>query len=173
MREYCEEELLVWVFPNHKCQKSCQISKTHFTLCDNLTFLFWKLHHVVVKCEHEFYCNFVKCEHGFLFYSFDIIVVFNNVNTVRSEMWVCVFPNHSCQKFLTKHLSLTRDLTRFLSFVIWKTPYSHFLLTVFSHYYLPLPVLGSYWGPWYLFFVRNYDFDSTNMWSRFLVEWTN
>ena len=79
MREYCEEELLVWVFPNHKCQKSCQISKTHFTLCDNLTFLFWKLHHVVVKCEHEFYCNFVKCEHGFLFYSFDIIVVFNNV----------------------------------------------------------------------------------------------
>ena len=50
-----------------------------------------------------------------------IFVVFNNVNTVRSEMWVWGFPNHSCQKFFTNHSSSTRDLTRFLAFVIWKT----------------------------------------------------
>ena len=36
-------------------------------------------------------------------------------------------------------LQITRDLTRFLAFVIWKTPYSHFLLTVFSHW-CPSPV---------------------------------
>ena len=29
-----------------------------------------------------------------------VIVVFNNVNTVRSEMWVLVFPHHSCQKLI-------------------------------------------------------------------------
>ena len=29
-----------------------------------------------------------------------VIVVFNNVNTVRSEMWVLVFPHHSCQKLV-------------------------------------------------------------------------
>ena len=27
LREYCEEEMWVWGFPNHKCQKSCQITK--------------------------------------------------------------------------------------------------------------------------------------------------
>ena len=68
------------------------------------------------------------------FLTLSIFVVFYNMNTVRLEMWVWGFPNHSCQKFLTNHLSLTRDLTRFLAFVIWKTPYSNFLLTVFSHF---------------------------------------
>ena len=29
-----------------------------------------------------------------------VIVVFYNVNTVRSEMWVLVFPHHSCQKLV-------------------------------------------------------------------------
>ena len=29
-----------------------------------------------------------------------VIAVFNNVNTVRSEMWVWVFPHHSCQKLV-------------------------------------------------------------------------
>ena len=37
-------------------------------------------------------------------------------------------------KVLSSHSSLTRDLRLFLSLVISKTPYSHFLLTVFSHY---------------------------------------
>jgi hypothetical protein len=42
-----------------------------FTLCEDLTNFYG-------KCEHEFYCHFAKCEHGFLFYSFAIILVFNN-----------------------------------------------------------------------------------------------
>ena len=29
-----------------------------------------------------------------------VFAVFYNVNTVRSEMWVWVFPNHSCQKLV-------------------------------------------------------------------------
>ena len=98
---------------------------------------------IVTKCEHEFYstlckvCTWVLLNTLLQFHEFFltlcIFVVFYNVNTVRSEMWVWGFPNHSCQKFLTNHSSSTRDLTRFLAFVIWKTPYSHFLLTVFSH----------------------------------------
>ena len=96
-----------------------------------------------IKCVHEFYstlckvCTWVLLNTLLQFHEFFLIlcvfVVFNNVNTVRSEMWVWGFPNHSCQKFLTNHSSSTRDLTRFLAFVIWKTPYSHFLLTVLSH----------------------------------------
>ena len=98
---------------------------------------------IIAKCEHEFYstlckvCTWVLLNTLLQFHEFFltlcIFVVFYNVNTVRSEMWVWGFPNHSCQKFLTNHSSSTRDLTRFLAFVIWKTPYSHFLLTVFSH----------------------------------------
>ena len=97
----------------------------------------------IAKCEHEFYstlykvCTWVLLNTLLQFHKFFltvcIFVVFNNVNTVRSEMWVWGFPNHSCQKFFTNHSSSTRDLTRFLAFVIWKTPYSHFLLTVLSH----------------------------------------
>ena len=33
MREYCEEEMWVWVFPNHKCQKSCQITSQRQVIC--------------------------------------------------------------------------------------------------------------------------------------------
>ena len=46
-----------------------------FTLCDDLMIFFGN---IVVKCEHEFYCHFVKCEYSFLFHNFAIIVVFNN-----------------------------------------------------------------------------------------------
>ena len=45
------------------------------------------------KCEHEKYRHFAAISRVF--------VVFYNVNTVRSEMWVWDFPNH---------LSSTRDL---------------------------------------------------------------
>ena len=45
------------------------------------------------KCEHEKYRHFAAISRVF--------VVFYNVNTVRSEMWVWDFPNHS---------SSTRDL---------------------------------------------------------------
>ena len=101
---------------------------------------------IVAKCEHEFYstlykvCTWVLLNTLLQFHKFFltlcIFVVFYNVNTVRSEMWVWGFPNHSCQKFFTNHSSSTRDLTRFLAFVIWKTQYSHFLLTVLSQYLL-------------------------------------
>ena len=91
MSEYCEEEMWVWLFPHHKCQKilSNHESKTsdltsfwhewcgkkgysHFrshSICivknynyADLTF-FWKFHHIVVDCVgvHELYCHFAKC----------------------------------------------------------------------------------------------------------------
>ena len=98
-----------------------------------------------VKCK---VCTWVLLNTLLQFHKFFltvcIFVVFNNVNTVRSEMWVWGFPNHSCQKFFTNHSSSTRDLTRFLAFVIWKTPYSHFLLTVFSHYCEFWTITGSF-----------------------------
>ena len=51
-----------------------------FTLCNDLTFFLGNfINYIVVKCEYEFYCHLVKCEHGFLFHSFATIVVFNNV----------------------------------------------------------------------------------------------
>ena len=53
-----------------------------------------------------------------------VIVVFNNVNTVRSEMWVLVFPHHSCQKILSNHESKTSDLTLTFPFNIVKNYYS-------------------------------------------------
>ena len=108
-------------------KKSC----SHFTMTK-----FQKNCQIVAKCEHEFYstlckvCTWVLLNTLQQFHEFFLtlckLVVFYNVNTVRSEMWVWGFPNHSCQKFLTNHSSSTRDLTRFLAFVIWKTPYSHF-----------------------------------------------
>jgi hypothetical protein len=120
--------------------------KAMFTLCKVTVKLMFTLskknRQIIAKCAHEFYstlckvCTWVLLNtlqqfHEF-FLTLFVFVVFNNVNTVRSEMGVWGFPNHSCQKFLTNHLSSTCDLTRFLAFVIWKTPYSHFLLTVFS-----------------------------------------
>ena len=33
MREYCEEEMWVWGFPNHKCQKFCQITSRRRVIC--------------------------------------------------------------------------------------------------------------------------------------------
>ena len=61
-----------------------------------------------------------------------VIVVFNNVNTVRSEMWVCFFPNH---------LSSTCDLTRFFGICDLEKPILTFpphsilsLLWILSHY---------------------------------------
>ena len=77
-----------------------------------------------IKCVHEFYstlckvCTWVLLNTLLQFHKFFhilcLILVFNNVNTVRSEMWVWGFPNHSYQKFLTNHPSSTRDLTIFL-----------------------------------------------------------
>ena len=118
--------------------------KLMFTLYDNLMKFPKTICQIVAKCEHEFYSTLYKVctwvllnnllQFHELFLTLCIFVIFNNVNTVRSELWVWGFPNHSCQKFLTNHVSSTRDLTRFLAFVIWKTPYSHFLLKVFSHF---------------------------------------
>ena len=47
----------------------------------------------------------------------------------KCEYW---FFHITHAKNSSNHLSLTRDLTIFLAFVIWKKPYSHLLLTVFS-----------------------------------------
>ena len=107
LREYCEEEMWVWLFPHHKCQKilSNHESKTSYltsfwhewcgktnTHISNLTvftllkttitqiwhFFFEKFVKSLVKCEHEFYGHFVKCVDGSFFNSFFTIVFFNN-----------------------------------------------------------------------------------------------
>ena len=81
-----------------------------FTLCHDLTNFLGKLHHIVVKCEHEFYCHFLKCEHGFLFHSFAIIVVFNNAFYIRRT----VLP-------LTHLLGITWQLIEYLRHVYQMT----------------------------------------------------
>ena len=48
-------------------------------------------------------------------------------------MWVLSFGNHASYKSLVKSLVFDSWLETFVSLVISKTPYSHFLLTVFSH----------------------------------------
>ena len=66
--------------------------------------------------------------------SYHLFVFFNNANTVSAEMWVWGFGNHVWYKILVKSLVFDSWLETFVSLVISKTPYSHFLLTVFSHY---------------------------------------
>ena len=52
-----------------------------------------------------------------------------------SELWVWGFPNYSCQKNYLQIICLQLIIWQdFFSFVLWKTTYSHFLLTVFSHW---------------------------------------
>ena len=65
--------------------------------------------------------------------SYHLFVFFNNANTVSAEMWVWGFGNHTWYKSLVKSLVFDLWLETFVSLVISKTPYSHFLLTVFSH----------------------------------------
>ena len=64
--------------------------------------------------------------------SYHLFVFFNNANTVSAEMWVWCFGNHAWYKSLVKSLVFDSWLETFVSLVISKTPYSHFLLTVFS-----------------------------------------
>ena len=66
--------------------------------------------------------------------SYHLFVFFNNANTVSAEMWVWGFGNHAWYKSLVKSLVCNSWLETFVSLVISKTPYSHFLLTVFSHW---------------------------------------
>ena len=53
-----------WVKLMYKLYKV--LSKTHVHTLQQFDWFFWKLHHIVAKCEHEFHCQFVKCDHGFL-----------------------------------------------------------------------------------------------------------
>ena len=66
--------------------------------------------------------------------SYHLFVFFNNANTVSAEMWVWGFGNHAWYKSLVKSLVFDSWLETFVSLVISKTPYSHFLLTVFTHF---------------------------------------
>jgi hypothetical protein len=65
--------------------------------------------------------------------SYHLFVFFNNANTVSAEMWVWGFGNHAWYISLVKSLVFDSWLETFVSLVISKTPYSHFLLTVFTH----------------------------------------
>ena len=43
MRQYCEEEMWVLGFPNHECQKSCQITSRRRVICKEfLAWVIWK-----------------------------------------------------------------------------------------------------------------------------------
>ena len=65
--------------------------------------------------------------------SYRLFVVFNNANAVSAEMWVWGFGNHAWYKSLVKSLVFDSWLDEtFVSLVISKTPYSHFLLTAFT-----------------------------------------
>ena len=64
---------------------------------------------------------------------YQLFVFFNNGNTVSAEMWVWGFGNHAWYKSLAKSLVFDSWLETFVSLVISKTTYSHFLLIVFSH----------------------------------------
>ena len=74
------DEFLAWVMwknqYSHFRSHSIHIVK-NYNYAD-LTFFFWKIRQIIVKCVHEFYCHFVKCVHWSLFNSFFTIVVFNN-----------------------------------------------------------------------------------------------
>ena len=72
----------------------------------DLTICFWKIHQIVVKCVHEFYCHFVKCVHWSLFNSFFTIVVFNNVQWSFSQLFQSLFCYFSIVRFILFHLFL-------------------------------------------------------------------
>ena len=97
--------------------------------------LIFVLGKVASKIQYSPVCNCKVVSIGFYppFYKFYKVFFFNNVNTVRSEMWLLSFPHHSCWKRSSKSLVFDSWLERpFLAFVMWKTQYSHVLLTVFS-----------------------------------------
>ena len=64
--------------------------------------------------------------------SYHLFVFFNNANTVSAEMWAWGFGNHAWYKSLVKSLVFDSWHETFVSLVISKTSFSHFLLTVFS-----------------------------------------
>ena len=87
------------------------MSKTHYSPLCNVKL--WvkpnTRHFVIVKwwvlgfTHHFTYFTL----HPFIWHFFlpnCLIVLFNNVNTVRSEMWLLSFPHHSCQKRPSKSL---------------------------------------------------------------------
>ena len=104
----------------------------------NMYKVLWKKLGFMKKCaEHTFdYIDFY-CHMGYLLsfvVSYRLFVFFNNANTVSAEMWVWGFGNHAWYKSLIKSLVFDSWLETFVSLVISKTPYSHFLLTVFSQW---------------------------------------
>ena len=58
----------------------------------------YTLYKMTVKLMYTLYNDLTNF--SIFFCQICVIVVFNNVNTVRSEMWVLVFPHHSCQKLV-------------------------------------------------------------------------
>ena len=106
--------------------KNCAIT---FNLHDKL---FYSVATIVVF-NNDFYCHMKRIS-PFICISYRLFVFFNNANTVSAEMWVWGFGNHAWYKSLVKSLVFDSWLETFVSLVISKTPYSHFLLTLFSHW---------------------------------------
>ena len=94
--------------------------------------------------------------------SYHLFVFFNNANTVSAEMWVWGFGNHAWYKSLVKSLVFDSWLETFVSLVIYKTPYSHFLLTVISHCILRA-ITADFWDK--LFSLR--------IWGHFIQHCVN
>ena len=111
--------------------KNCAIA---FNLHDKL---FYSVATIVVF-NNDFYCHIwenwiIKRTSPSFAVSYRLFVFFNNANTVSAEMWVWGFGNHAWYKSLVKSLVFDSWLETFVSLVISKTPYSHFLLTVSLH----------------------------------------
>ena len=134
---------------------------------------------------HHFTCFSLHCIHLTFFYNF-YKVFFNNVNTMRLQMWLLSFPHHSCWKRLVFNSWLERP---FPAFVMWKTQCSHVLLTIFSHcltvrhkavdfaaltdsnmtpnkFYIVLNILIVH-----IFFFRHDKFTDTNMLKSIWIHW--
>ena len=110
--------------------------------CDYCLLLGCQVKVNVLTCDYiDFYCHIwenwtIKRTSPFICSSYHLFVFFNNANTVSAEIWEWSFGNHAWYKSLVKSLVFDSWLETFVSLVISKTPYSHFLLTVFSYYLL-------------------------------------
>ena len=129
---------------------------------------FQKNRQIVTKCEHEFYstlckvCTWVLLNTLLQFHKFFltlcIFVVFYNVNTVRSEMWVWGFPNHSCQKIPYKSLVFDSWFDKIFGICDLENPIltfpPHSILSLLTNKLLSKTVVRKWWSVFFNILVK-------------------
>ena len=140
MREYCEEEMWVWIFPNHKCQK---ILSNHESKMSDLTSFghewFGKTHTYSHFRSHSI--------HIFLFY-FSIFIVWyivnkklvSNLNCTKSQTFMYIFQAYA--QLRGKNLQSSELLI--WMFPSWAENQMFYSLVVFTLVYL---LFDSYFFP--------------------------